>query len=441
MTSVRKLAVDALGAIETKGAKARVAVELRAAELDLRDRAFLMELVYGVLRRRDTLDWVLAKFMRKPPGGATRNSLRAAVYQLLYMRVPEFAVVDEAVSLESRYRAMANAVLRNIVRSRQEIREELNTLARKAEDDTVDRKEFLEAAFVITSHPRWLLKRWEVCLGRSGALALARANNEVPLLTLRVNALRATRDEVLSKLRDLGIEASPTNISPVGIRLEGTLPFAVLEPLRGLVSVQDEAAQLVSLMLDPHPGQRVLDACAAPGGKATHLAQLMDDSGEVVAVELEEKRIPRMRENIEALDLHSISIRRSDILEFEDEGGFDRVMVDAPCSALGVIRRNPDVRYRHRPADLKEFGRKQLEILSASAGHVRPGGSLVYCTCSTEPEEGEEVVSSLLRTHGEFFIIEDVPAVRGMLRNGMLRTYPHVHGTDGFFAVRIGRRT
>jgi len=440
MSNVRKLAVEAIGAIEAKGAKARDAVDLRAAGLELRDRAFLLELVYGVLRRRDTLDWVLAKFMRKPPDGFTRNNLRAAVYQILYLRVPEFAAVDEAVSLESRYRAMANAVLRNIVRAQEEIREELDALAQKAEDETVDRKEFLEDASVITSHPRWLLKRWEVCFGRSGALALARANNEVPPLTLRVNTLRATRNEVLSKLRNLGIEAAPTNISPVGLRLEGTVPFAVLEPLWGLVSVQDEAAQLISLLLDPLPGQRVLDACAAPGGKSTHIAQLMGDSGEVVAVELEQRRISRMRENIGILDLHSITIVQSDILAFEDEQGFDRVMVDAPCSALGVIRRNPDVRYRHRPGDLKEFGQKQLAILEASARHVRPGGVLVYCTCSTEPEEGEKVVEALLRTHGEFFIIKDIPLFGDILRDGMLRTYPHVHGTDGFFAVRLGRR-
>ncbi|NIR12689.1 MAG: RsmB/NOP family class I SAM-dependent RNA methyltransferase [Desulfobacterales bacterium] len=308
----------------------------------------------------------------------------------------------------------------------------------QAESADTSEKDFVNTVSLLTSHPSWMVRRWASRLGRKGAFALARANNEIPSLTLRVNTLMTNREEVLRKMEAEGWKAEATQYSPFGIRLDGTVPFSRLAPFWGLVSVQDEAAQLMSMMLGPKPGERILDACAAPGGKATHLAQIMGDSGEVLAVEVELKRLARLKENIAALGLKSIKVVHDNLLGFQSGQGFDRVMLDAPCSASGVIRRNPDVRYRFREKDLREFGSRQLELLRAGSALLRPGGELLYCTCSTEPEEGEDVVRKFLRTSSEFFIIEDIPSVSELLSSGMLRTYPHIHGTDGFFGVKLG---
>lgn len=240
--------------------------------------------------------------------------------------------------------------------------------------------------------------------------------------------------------------------------------------IEGLAMAQDEAAQLITYLLDPKPGERVLDACAAPGGKTTHIAQLMKDRGEIVAVEKDVRRIPRLRENIDALGIKSVRIINADILEIK--GGlrppFDKVLLDAPCSALGTIRRNPDIKYRHKGKDLLECKAQQVELLRAASGLVKKGGVIVYAVCSTEPEEGEDVIADFLKSpaaetkngkeyvtalqdrgesargrlksSADFHIIKEAPALFGdFMTEGYFSTYPHRHGMDGFFGARLKR--
>lgn len=446
MSPTRERAVLALNKILVKSKKPKDALEELAPEGDRRERAFLMELVYGVLRYRDSLDWVLRDFIRKPSGLSpdTLNNLRLAVYQIQYLRVPDWAVVNEAVEVEKLYRGRAsvvNAVLRNFLRKK-------DTLSPPPEDDPVF---FIS---ITTSHPRWLVKRWVKRFGYEEALRLARANNEIPPVTLRIDD-GEDRERALRLLHAKGILARLTRFSPSGIAVESPLSFEELrETLPFPFSIQDEASQLISYLLNPFPGQRVLDACAAPGGKSTHMAKMMRDSGEVVAVEAEAGRIRSIGENVSRLGLQSIRIIHGDAKDTEGiaravcgrlagEGClFDRILLDAPCSSLGVIRRNPDIKYRHAAKDLLRLRENQGVLLRAVARLLAPGGIMVYSVCSTEPEEGEEVVRAFLHDNRNFSIIRsDYGFLEGFESEDagqvFYRTFPHKHDMDGFFAARL----
>jgi len=467
MVSVRKAALSALEAVWTKDKKPKEALERPSEDLSRRDRAFLMELTYGVLRYRDTLDWLMKGFLRNPSKlrPATVNNLRLGLYQILYMRVPEWAAVNESVAIERKSPGLVNAVLRNVIRESERLKQALNEMEKTASSPETPEAKRASSIATLTSHPLWLIKRWIKRLGPEEALALAEANNRIPPLTLRVNTLKTARDEVIKLLAGIGIEGEPTRHSPSGITLKGQVAFGELSALSGLITAQDEAGQLIGHMLDPRPGERILDACAAPGGKTTHIAELMGDNiagapcpfswqavpaagarspkGEVVAVDISEKRLVSLRENISRLGLSSVRVLKGDAfaLRWKDTGVFDGILLDAPCSATGVIRRNPDVKYRHSAGDLIGFRKKQLGLLRSVSTQVKPGGRLLYSTCSTEPEEGEDVLGRFLKQTDDFYIIEsEMPFIKRFLKDGVFRTYPHRDGMDGFFGVMLCRR-
>lgn len=439
---MRTEAVIALGEVFGRGVKPKAAIETLAPTASRRDRAFLMELVYGVLRRRDLLDWHLEGFLKRPSGLGmnTINNLRLAVYQMKYMAVPVWAAVDEAVRTEKALRgrpALVNGVLRNVLRH--------DALKRE-----ISCGDAVACIATLTSHPRWLVERWVRRFGAEEARRLCEKNNEIPHRTIRIDP--AAREECLGRLRGEGVDAFATPISPSGLSLRTHLTFAELARILPVpVVVQDEAAQLVTYLLGPREGERILDACAAPGGKATHIAQLCRDRAEIVAVEADERRMALLRENVRALGLTSV---RTVLADVHDPGAaldpfcggvrecFDRILLDAPCSSLGVIRRNPDVRYRHSSGDLARFRQRQIHLLASVSGLLRRGGVIVYAVCSTEPEEGEEVVRDFLQNHPDFSIIDgDLPSLAHLAEpwdgSAVYRTFPHRHDMDGFFAVKI----
>jgi 16S rRNA (cytosine967-C5)-methyltransferase len=458
--TTRYLAVTALARILSGAERPKDALDSLGADLDERERAFLMELVYGSIRQRDYLDWLLAGFLKRPKGlsDGTINNLRIAAYQLCFTRVPDWAAVDEAVSIEKQQRgkvALVNAVLRNFLRSRQKADIALPT-------------DPIKKISVMTSHPEWLVRRWVSRMGIEDAERLAIKNNETPPLTLRIDG---DREDSLKLLVADGIDAVATRHSLSGIVIRGRImapgddtasqvseaveqrrvtPYNI--PLaRSSFVVQDEAAQLVTWLLDPQPGERILDACAAPGGKATHIASLTKYKGEVVAVDSDEARAGKICENILRLGLGSVRVVTGDIRNCGIGADFDRALLDAPCSSIGVIRRNPDVKYRHNEADLARFGALQLELLNSVAGYIKNGGVMVYSVCSTEPEEGEDVVRAFLQSHPDFCIIEGVYDFLGVFAyndgegHTFYRTWPHRggqgayegYGMDGFFAACI----
>jgi len=436
----REQALAILNSVEAGGFADPLIDEARRS-FDARDCAFILEIVYGTLRNRARLDWVLNRFSAQPierTDAWTRNILRLGAYQMLYLdRVPVSAAVDTATELAKQYgkkQGYVNGLLRNLDRKR-------NTIADPAPGEPITRLS------VLYSHPAWLVRRWVKRFGEGIAEALLQQNNQPAPLVIRVNTLKTNREELAAALEAEGVQVRNTNYSPLGIEIVAGPALQDLTPFQnGWFMVQDEAAQLISMMLAPQPSEAVLDSCAAPGGKATHLAAIMQGQGTVVALEIDPKRIKRIRENSTRLTTAIVVPTRGDATLFK-EGVYDKVLVDAPCSGLGVLRRHPDGRWGKDESTVRERSLLQARILENCAGLVRPGGALVYATCTTEPEENEDVVAAFLAGPGQGFSIEDprpyLPSPARVLVNeqGFFHTYPRALEMDGFFGVRIKRKT
>jgi 16S rRNA (cytosine967-C5)-methyltransferase len=409
--------------------------------LDARDSAFLLELVYGVLRNRALLDWTLDRFSAQPVEKTdvwTRNILRLGAYQMLFLdRVPVSAAVNTAVELAKEHgnkHGYVNGLLRGLDRKR-------STITYPESGDPVVRLSMLY------SHPAWLVKRWVSRYGAEATETLLLANNHPALLTIRTNTLKTTRAVLRAALEAEGVQVSETTRSPVGLDILSSPQWLrTLQAYRdGWFMVQDQAAQLISLLLTPQPGETIMDACAAPGGKATHLAELMNDRGTVVALELDASRISKIRENSRRLGTTIISPMQGDASKYQ-AGVFDRVLIDAPCSGLGVLRRHPDGRWNKAERTVNEHTVLQRRILENCASLLKPGGTLVYATCTTEPEENDDVVSWFLAGPGSSFKIDDprpfLPQSAAAIvdAGGAFRTFPQAPEMDGFFGVRMVRK-
>lgn len=410
--------------------------------LDARDSAFLLELVYGTLRNRALLDWVLNRFSAKPIDTTdvwTRNILRLAAYQMLFLdRVPVSAAVNTAVELAKEHgkkHGYVNGLLRGLDRKR-------STIAYPGTEDQVRRLS------ILYSHPAWLVKRWAARLGAETTETLLKANNQPSPLTIRANSLKATRAALRTALEAEGVQVADTAYSTAGLDIISSPQWLrTLKAYRdGWFMVQDQAAQLISLLLAPKPGDLVLDACAAPGGKATHLAELMQNQGAVIALELDTSRIVKIRENSRRLGTTIVTPMQGDATTYRD-GVFDRILIDAPCSGLGVLRRHPDGRWNKTEQIVKEHGPLQRKILENCASLLKPGGTLVYATCTTESEENDRVVAQFLDSSGSNFAIHDprqtLPpeAARLVDANGFFRTFPHEPSMDGFFGAQLVKKT
>jgi 16S rRNA (cytosine967-C5)-methyltransferase len=407
--------------------------------LSTQERAFAMELVYGVLRWRIKIDWIIdlkARIRTRKMEHRVLNTLRLGVYQLLFLsKVPPHAVIDESVKLlgssDRRKGGFVNALLRGIDDGRKGI---IFPNLRESPARYLS---------VVHSHPEWLIKRWLKRYDTSETIALCQANNRRPSPTLRTNTLCTTRERLLENLLNNDIQAEPSRFSPIGINIKErpAVPLAAAPEFY----LQDEASQLVPYLLAPEPGEVILDACAAPGGKATALAQLMGDDGKIYAMDISSQRLHVIEKIASRLGATIISAVRGDALkriEFAPAGGFDAILIDAPCTGLGVVRRNPDIKHRKREEDIERLGRLQSAIMENLASCLRGGGRIVFSTCSLEPEENEEVIEGFLANHPEFVLEGAVDFLPETCRplvesDGFLRTRPHRDGTNGFFAARL----
>nr|WP_173198507.1 16S rRNA (cytosine(967)-C(5))-methyltransferase RsmB [Geobacter sp. SVR] len=441
----RRSAWSVLRRIQKEGCYADQTMDRELSEGGLSgpDRGLFAELVFGVLRRQGTLDYILSEFLKQPLGKLEPQVLillRLGLYQLVYLdRIPHSAAVNETVNLAKqgvpRASGLVNAVLRNYLRRKDAV---------IFPDPLAAPAASLAARH---SHPLWLAQQWLDQLGPVEAEGLAEASSSPPPLTLRVNTLRTNRQELLQRLADSGIEAAPCSFSPLGIRVAGRHNIPGLPGFReGLFAVQDEASQIAGFLLDARPGERVLDACAAPGGKATLLAQLMENRGELIATDISRSKLPLIRESAERLGMTIITPRAADLRHEEvlPAGSFDRILLDAPCSGLGVIRRNPEAKWRLSPDDLVRLSTTQKVLLEQVATLLKPGGALVYSTCSTAVEENEAVVRDFLSRRDDYVLenLQDAfPEYAQLLSpEGMFRAWPHRHGMDGFFAARLRKR-
>jgi 16S rRNA (cytosine967-C5)-methyltransferase len=297
------------------------------------------------------------------------------------------------------------------------------------------------------AYPVWALERWLGELGHEETEALCRASNQVAPTTLRVNTLKTTPAALAAALGELGISVEPGRFAPEALHLKGIRRDISSLPQYGggEFQVQDEASQLVARLVEPKPGERVLDACAGMGAKTTHLAQLMENRGEIVAMDNQGWKLSRLMENAGRLQISCLEAVEGDLRKGDLPGGdFDRVLVDAPCTGLGVLRRNPDIKWRVGPKDPRRLHRLQVELLGQAARLVRPDGILVYATCTLTPEENEGTVKAFLAARGDFRQEEARPSLpptcsEVMHESGSLKTWPHRHGVDGFFAARLRR--
>lgn len=436
----RAVAVRVLERVDTDAAFADLALdaELDRHRLSVRDVALATELIYGTLRWQRYLDWILAPHSRRRLASLDSRVLillRVTAYQLAFLeRVPAFAAVNDAVTLARAKPGVAeyvNGVLRSF--SRRGIRER----------EPAPPRDPLEALATRCSFPTWLAGRWVTRYGLAEAEALMRALNERPALGIRANTLRLSRDDLAARLREEGVDSTPMRLAPEGVVVDGAGdPGRWRTFAEGRCVVQDEGSMLVARLLEPAAGATIADVCAAPGTKTTHLAQLMDNRGRVLALDPQAGRLGRVSEAAARLGVTIVEAVDGPVETLAPRwaGLCDGVLVDAPCSNLGVLRRNPEVKWRRQPADVAAAATRQRGILTAAATLVRSGGRLVYATCSLEPEENEDVIGDFLAGDPSFAL--DPPAAFPVPAgpDGFVRCLPHQHGTDGFTAVRLRRR-
>jgi 16S rRNA (cytosine967-C5)-methyltransferase len=408
---------------------------------DERDRALAGEIATGTLRWQGAIDHVVEVFAGRSIARLDREILavlRISAFQLLHLdRVPASAVVDDAVQLAKRAgkrsaTGFVNALLRRISRER-------------------DRLPFpseppIDVLSITLSHPRWLAERWLDRYGEDRAKAWAEFDNRPAPLTLRANTLTTSREDLTSMLRTVGVETEPGQFAPGAVVVTSGNPLLTPLAHSGAFVVQDEASQLVGLYTAAAAGERILDACASPGGKTTQMAAAMSDRGLIVAADIRWRRVELLARSVATSGARSIRVVQADArvaLPFRET--FDLVLVDAPCSGLGTIRRDPDVRWRRTEADLVPLAAAQREMLECLAATVGPGGRLVYSTCSSEPDENDAVVAAFLDAHPEFqrtvpAPFERVPKLRALLDpDGALRTLPFRDQLEAFYAVSLKR--
>jgi 16S rRNA (cytosine967-C5)-methyltransferase len=432
-------------------------VQTRVHLTDDRDRALAADIITGTLRWQRSVDHLIEHFAGRQLSKLDTDVvliIRLSLYQLLHLdRVPASAVVDDAVNLTRRAgkqsaAGFVNAVLRSTLRQRHRL-----PLPSRP-NDSGDHEAARAYLGITHSHPDWLVRRWLRRYGFVNAERWVQFNNDAAPLTIRANTLRATRDQLAAALARDGIETEPTSYAPHGLIVRSGNPLRWKGPSAGPPEgghyggwfvVQDEASQPVPLAVDAQSGMRILDLCASPGGKTTAIAAAAGRGSLVVASDVRPRRIRTLVETVSAADartVHVVHVPAAGPLPFAP--AFDRILVDAPCSGLGTIRRDPDIRWRRSEEDLPAFADRQVELLRRAACVLAPGGRLVYATCSSEPEENEAVVETFLADEPGFTTI-DLRASTPLLEpfvdgRGMLRTLPFAHGLEAFFAAALVRR-
>lgn len=441
-SDARRVAWQVLTAVENGAfADAALGEQLRAARLTPRDRGLATQLVYGTIAWQGLLDRAIAQGDRDPQrlDVPIRTLLRLAFFQLIRLdRVPEFAAVSTAVELAKDVKrgaasGLVNALLRGFLRQGKRVDLPSRDAGLAA---------YLAAAF---SHPRWLVDRWLAELGAAETEALLAANNTAAPTAVRINRRRAEPAQVIAALAQHGAAARPSAYAPDALLLDGAGDPSTLPGYReGWWALQGEASQLVAAMLGVTPGARVLDVCAAPGGKATAAAERAGDGGLVVAIDRHATGLRIARRAARRLDLTNLVAVRADgaALPLRREWTADAVLVDAPCSGLGTLRQHPEIRWRRRSADIEKLAVLQAHLLAAASVHVAPGGSLVYATCTISAAENADLVTAFLAAHPRFSVDDPrqflAPAAHVLVDGrGFLHTFPHRHGLDGFFAARL----
>lgn len=433
--------------VEQEGAYSNLLLNssLQKSALSREDTGLATELVYGSISRMITLDYVLDDFVSKGIAKLqpwVRSLLRLSLYQIMYLdRVPSHAAVNEAVNIAKKrghqgISGMVNGVLRSVLRAG-----ELPVLKEGLSQE--------EVISITHSHPLWMVRQWSAEYGLETAAAMCAANNEPPAVSVRVNTTMISREALLGQMLEAGLDASESKVSPYGIVVKGGGNLALTSWYNdGYLSVQDESSMLVAEAVAPEPGMKVLDCCAAPGGKSAHMGELMKDQGSIYANDLHEHKAKLISSQAERLGLECITTGSADALDlarYLEAESFDRILLDAPCSGLGVIRRKPDLKWRKQPEDVASIAALQGELLQSVSGLLKRGGVLVYSTCTTEQAENSRVVEAFLESNPGFASVTFASAVWERLGDTALaegegiQLLPQHYGSDGFYIACIER--
>lgn len=419
--------------------------EIRTDLLNDYDKSLLNEICHGVIRWMRRLDWFLNGFYRGNWEKCTpeiKNTLRVALYQILFLnKIPDFAAVNEAVEFVKRistqkHADVVNGLLRTIIRTK-------NDLVYPTRE--IDEVKYLG---IMQSHPNWMVKRWIQRFGFDDAVIFAESNNKRPILTLRVNTIKTNREQVLKRFEERNIVYRTCRYIDYFITLRLMSKIYLDEDfMNGMYTVQDESAGLPAVLLKPNENDTVLDMCAAPGGKSTHLAQIMGNKGRIYSVDKYEAKIKMMKQTGERLGITNIEFVIDDASDLQDEKikdmKFDKILLDAPCSGMGVLSKKPEIRWKREMEDIYALAEIQKRLLASAVKYLKPGGVIVYSTCSTEPEENMDVVKDFLEKNPDFEIDSASKFVKHDLVNaeGCIETFPHKHNIDGSFAARLVRKS
>lgn len=444
--SARKAALNIIQRTIEHGAYPNILLDraLSPGHFSPGDRAFITRLVYGVLENKLYLDWVIQRFSKLPKDKISPEVLgilRLSVFQLLFLdRVPSFAVVNEGVELTKEYAnkrasGFVNGLLRSIIRSPEKIQ-----LPSKGDDPSF-------SIGIKYSHPEWMVKDWIKRFGEGFTEDLCRANNRIPGTTLRTNTLKTDREGLKDALRREGIRVEDGKYSDIAVMAEeGAGLFSGRAYKEGLFSVQDESSILAVDILDPKPGQFVVDMCSAPGGKTTYAAQLMGNHGRVIARDISRSKLALVEAHCRRLGITCVETEVFDALKIDPtlKGKADCVIVDAPCSGLGIIRRKPDIKWKKQRAHYKALSEIQGKILKNAASYLKPDGYLLYSTCTLISEENQGVIEVFLGDNPAFrlcdFSMQLPKNLTGVeVKKGYLQLFPNIHGTDGFFISKLTR--
>ncbi len=437
--TAREVAVKVLNRIERTDSylDKLLDFELRNSELSKLDKSFLTELVNGTIRWKAKIDYVISQFYRGDYAKLDiniKNAIRIAMYQIMFLeRVPQSAAVNEAVEFVKKLRGqflanLVNAILRTSIRKIGSV--EYPSI----EDDPV------KALSTVHSFPAWLVRRFINRFGVYESEQLLTSLNERPRLSIRVNPKKIAPEELASSFVSKGLKVTHGRFIPNFYYVEGLSRIGELDSFReGQFTVQDESAGLVSKLLDPKPGERILDMCAAPGGKTTHILELTNGGADVTAIEKYENRAKLIHDSIDRMGYDHAKIVVADAARYSDAILFDKVLIDAPCTGFGVMRKKPDSKWKREPEDIDLLNEIQTNILENAARLLKPNGIMVYSTCTIEAAENQEVVQAFLSRHPEYQLEPADSLVDRSLvsKEGFVETFPHRHDMDGSFAARL----
>lgn len=446
--NARKVALEALLEINSEGAYSNITLKKifkKYPELSQLNKAFVTEIVNGTLKFQIQIDYIIAQFSSvkiKKITPAILNILRMGVYQIKFMnKVPVSAACNESVKLAKKFGhagtvKFTNGLLRNISRNIDQIK-------------WPDKNKVTERIAVQTAHPSWLVQLWRNYYADDFVEALCSANNQPPGVTLRINTLKTTKEALFNRLENIGAEYREGYLSDEAVIVRGLSDLSNWSPYQnGDVQVQDESSMLVGDIAHPHPKDFIIDVCSAPGGKATHMAQRMKDHGKILARDIHPHKLPLISENAARLGFHSITTEQFDATKLDVNlvEKADCVLIDAPCSGLGIIRKKPDIKLKKECEELEALIQIQREILMTCSQYVKPEGVLIYSTCTIHSKENLEQVEWFINQCSfelesiEEFVPKSLKA-EPTVKKGYIQLYPHLHHCDGFFIARLKKKT